>query len=502
MALDACTAGGFLRRFFGGCRVAPVCNVRYVPATPCAVPVNSCSTTTTTHWQTSHSQPLYEYPSHQVIYENPIYETPVYQSHSHAAPTCHDCTITACDGMCGDYSSACGGGGVVVNECAGAIDLGYSDCCSAADTGRSYIVDSVSYEHDSVSHGEVINQGSIVDHGSVINHHHEGEVISGETIIHDGTVIDSSNGTNETIVDNATLFQEGAVVEDATTSGASAPADDTGFANGLVDDSSVEPARVDPVPEATRVEPAAGEFATEDVAPIPQPEANDPIENDVSDDLGDDLFGPDTDPMPMESEQDAPVENTPVEDSELDDLFDDVESTPAQPEAAPGGSVDDDLDALFSSDDTGEEVGGGGDFQESTPTDDDLNSLFNDGGDTEEPIDDDDLDSLFDTDANEPDSDLEELFGQNTRLQPVLQEQATHSVSFVAHVMPFRTWSDDTGAYQTVGRLLIIEEDKVRLLKSNGRTCSVGFGRLSNADLEYVRSQIVQYEKSQKVAAR
>ena len=51
-----------------------------------------------------------------------------------------------------------------------------------------------------------------------------------------------------------------------------------------------------------------------------------------------------------------------------------------------------------------------------------------------------------------------------------------------------RTWVDNTGQYETVGRLIVIADDFVRLLKSNGKTCTVSNDRLCKADAAYVES--------------
>lgn len=50
-----------------------------------------------------------------------------------------------------------------------------------------------------------------------------------------------------------------------------------------------------------------------------------------------------------------------------------------------------------------------------------------------------------------------------------------------------RTWSDDTGRYATTGRLMAIGTESVRILKSNGRFCTVPLDRLSAADFTYVQ---------------
>ena len=49
-----------------------------------------------------------------------------------------------------------------------------------------------------------------------------------------------------------------------------------------------------------------------------------------------------------------------------------------------------------------------------------------------------------------------------------------------------RTWIDNTGQYRTQGRLIEIHDDSVRLLKTNGRVCTVPNSRLCQADAAYV----------------
>ena len=49
-----------------------------------------------------------------------------------------------------------------------------------------------------------------------------------------------------------------------------------------------------------------------------------------------------------------------------------------------------------------------------------------------------------------------------------------------------RHWTDNTGRYTTVGRLIVVMDTKVRIRKDNGRFTTVPKRRLSQADLEYV----------------
>jgi len=60
-------------------------------------------------------------------------------------------------------------------------------------------------------------------------------------------------------------------------------------------------------------------------------------------------------------------------------------------------------------------------------------------------------------------------------------------------LMIFRTWTDDTGSYTTEGRLKDITNQSVRLMKSNGKTCTVPFSRLSKVDLSYVQQQAAHF---------
>ena len=52
---------------------------------------------------------------------------------------------------------------------------------------------------------------------------------------------------------------------------------------------------------------------------------------------------------------------------------------------------------------------------------------------------------------------------------------------------PLRSWVDNTGIYRVQARLLQISTDSVRLLKTNGRTCTVPIRRLSRRDFAHVQ---------------
>lgn len=61
---------------------------------------------------------------------------------------------------------------------------------------------------------------------------------------------------------------------------------------------------------------------------------------------------------------------------------------------------------------------------------------------------------------------------------------------------PVRRWIDSTGRHETIGRLVEVRPDSVRILKSNGRHTTVSFERLSRHDRAYVAAV------SERLAAR
>jgi hypothetical protein len=112
-----------------------------------------------------------------------------------------------------------------------------------------------------------------------------------------------------------------------------------------------------------------------------------------------------------------------------------------------------------------------------------------------------------------PTSTTDDLFGAveaaaETSFQelpaPVLNPQP-QTIQVVSSVTPridsladtkVRTWIDNTGRFRTEGRLIEIEDDGVRLLKTTGKTCTVPNSRLSDADAAYVASVVQQLETS------
>ena len=55
-----------------------------------------------------------------------------------------------------------------------------------------------------------------------------------------------------------------------------------------------------------------------------------------------------------------------------------------------------------------------------------------------------------------------------------------------------RHWTDNTGTFAVNGKLIAILDGKVRLLKENGRTCTVPMRRLSKSDADYVQMVVAK----------
>jgi hypothetical protein len=69
---------------------------------------------------------------------------------------------------------------------------------------------------------------------------------------------------------------------------------------------------------------------------------------------------------------------------------------------------------------------------------------------------------------------------------------------------PMRKWVDNTGGFTVVGRLIVIGDGHVQLLKENGRTTTVPVRRLSLADRDYVQTMMAKHGQGAigRVAAR
>jgi hypothetical protein len=126
--------------------------------------------------------------------------------------------------------------------------------------------------------------------------------------------------------------------------------------------------------------------------------------------------------------------------------------------------------------------------------------LFNDAPAPAAPASD-SLDDLFNAPADAapaaPAENLDDIFGAAAASQ-----QNVVSIELKPQVDPLadakeRVWIDNTGSFSTQGRLIEIGEDFVRLVKENGRTCTVPMDRLCPADAVYVeavRTELQQYK--------
>jgi hypothetical protein len=133
---------------------------------------------------------------------------------------------------------------------------------------------------------------------------------------------------------------------------------------------------------------------------------------------------------------------------------------------------------------------------ETDPSDDGIDDLFGEIP-SDSPV----------IDESEPvaeDSAIEDLFGAAPANQdgiiselpaPAAAEQASVKVISAEQdkidplsTTHIRTWIDNSGNFSTQGRLIAINPDYVRLLKTNSKTCTVPHHRLSEADAAYVDS--------------
>ncbi len=252
-------------------------------------------------------------------------------------------------------------------------------------------------------------------------------------------------------------------------------------------------------------EPATDDAGTGDSLP-PMPEddiLSDPLPDDSSEDEVDidALLPADEDELP--ADDDLPAVDPPADsnDDDLDDLF--GESKPAENgDERVANNPEDEGDDLF--DDVDIEV----DIEEPTdsPADsDDTEDLFpaDDADDTEDLFPTDDADELP-GDSENSDDDLDDLFGQAPATHAPANAQVTTPVKQPKTAPLFRVWTDDTGSYQTVGRLVKISNTHVRLLKDNGRFSTVSKRRLSESDLAYVQRMAKQMgiETIEQIASR
>ena len=94
--------------------------------------------------------------------------------------------------------------------------------------------------------------------------------------------------------------------------------------------------------------------------------------------------------------------------------------------------------------------------------------------------------------AKQPPADAEPAPAAKTPADEAPAKEQTEKVEddpfsfFEAHPEPVRRWIDSSGRHETIGRLVEVHPDRVRILKSNGRFTTVPKPRLSRHDQAYV----------------
>ncbi|WP_160148152.1 SHD1 domain-containing protein [Rubripirellula obstinata] len=243
----------------------------------------------------------------------------------------------------------------------------------------------------------------------------------------------------------------------------------------------------DPPADAPVDEPAGG---MDDLFGDPPADSGDAMPNSDEQPSIDDLFGDSS------SQDDSNIESMVSEETSAEDLFgtpepsdmtsDEIFDAPSQ-EASEEADSDFNIDDLFGA--------------ASAPTENVVADVSVDSNVIEE------LPAPADEVA------VQEVATQEVAVQEVAtqevatQEVATQEVAVQVvskSVMPtdaldetrIRTWIDNTGVYHVEGRLIEIAGDHVRLLKANGRTCTVPNSRLCQADAAYVDSIREQADSS------
>lgn len=227
----------------------------------------------------------------------------------------------------------------------------------------------------------------------------------------------------------------------------------------------------------------------------------------------DDLFGGSSDDAAVEAEGSMddlfgnPPADTPADQpaDEMDDLFG---NPPANTnDSMPNTDEQPSIDDLFGDTSSQDNSNVASTISEETSIDDILGS-----SESTEVTSDEIFDAPSNNVSNEADADfdIDDLFGANTAPAKSVAEESPASIKEAVvqvvskNVMPtnsldetrVRTWIDNTGVYNVEGRLIEITDDHVRLLKTNGRTCTVPNTRLCKADAAYVESVREQVESS------
>jgi hypothetical protein len=270
---------------------------------------------------------------------------------------------------------------------------------------------------------------------------------------------------------------------------ADTPADTPADAPADTDDDLFDaPPSTTTPPDTNTTPPPADDVPNDDLDLFDEPSTTTPPAE-TPDDSVDDLFGAPagaTQPAPSPAETPAPDAEQPLpsdtpddqEDDTLDDLFgasqNDVEE-PRTASAANDPATNDLFDAL--------------DSGRSQPAP--ANDLFQEPAaePTEQPVGEGPGRPATQPERDNSVDDLDDLFGIRPLpgQSPSKTAESTQPVADQIDELPMREWTDNTGRYQTVGRLVKVTHTHVRLLKDNERYTTVPKYRLSAADLAYVR---------------
>jgi hypothetical protein len=148
-------------------------------------------------------------------------------------------------------------------------------------------------------------------------------------------------------------------------------------------------------------------------------------------------------------------ETKPAEPAEVEDLF--KEPAPAANPEKPAGDVDD---------------------------------LFKDLDDTKDGNKAAASEAPAEAPAQPENKEIEDLFSDpQAAPMTAVEKPAPAQVAESEPASDMRTWIDNTGKYEIRGRLVVVGKTHVRILKESGKFTTVPFGRLSQADLAFVRQQ-------------
>ncbi len=257
-------------------------------------------------------------------------------------------------------------------------------------------------------------------------------------------------------------------------------------APAATEESSAKPPMTDDLfgGATTETPPAEAPPTTPDAAPVDDlfgdsapaaeaaPPATEPAPPAADSGLGD-LFG--DSPAAEAPAAEAPAATPPAESGGVDDLFGTPPTDPAPADAAPADDApkSDSIDDLFGK--PAEEP-----KTESTSIDD----LFGAVSAPQEYV------------AELPAPLVEDQMVKNASEQRlVVKEKALVAVDTLSQTR-LRTWIDNTGSFRTEGRLIEINSDSIRLIKDNGKKCTVPKSRLCEADAAYVESVAEKLEAS------